>query len=172
MASSTVTDIKRPFADVYKALDPKAHRKAMRSAMRREGGRLRKMAVAALRDRKLGQGTNADISKGIRARVFPDRYGAGFMLTAKPHGKRGYHRNRFGREKPVLMWAEDGTKQRSKRGRLKFLVFRKKGRSTGRMGRYGFMARAEALAGDSVERNLFGEFQDSLDRAARKQGLL
>ena len=31
MASSTVTDIKRPFADVYKALDPKAHRKAMRS---------------------------------------------------------------------------------------------------------------------------------------------
>lgn len=172
MASSTVTDIKKPFADVYKALDPKAHRKAMRSAMRREGGRLRKMAVAALRDRKLGQGTNADISKGIRARVFPDRYGAGFMLTAKPHGKRGYHRNRFGREKPVLMWAEDGTKQRSKRGRLKFLVFRKKGHSTGRMGRYGFMARAEALAGDSVERNLFGEFQDSLDRAARKQGLL
>ena len=82
MASSTVTDIKRPFADVYKALDPKAHRKAMRSAMRREGGRLRKMAVAALRDRKLGQGTNADISKGIRARVFPDRYGAGFMLAA------------------------------------------------------------------------------------------
>ena len=70
------------------------------------------------------------------------------------------------------MWAEDGTKQRSKRGRLKFLVFRKKGHSTGRMGRYGFMARAEALAGDSVERNLFGEFQDSLDRAARKQGLL
>ena len=172
MASSTVTDIKRPFADVYKALDPKAHRKAMRSAMRREGGRLRKMAVAALRDRKLGQGTNADISKGLRARVFPDRYGAGFMLTAKPHGKRGYHRNRFGREKPVLMWAEDGTALRNTRGKTRALMFRKKGHSTGRMGRYGFMARAEALAGDSVERNLFGEFQDSLDRAARKQGLL
>lgn len=172
MASSTVTDIKRPFADVYKALDPKAHRKAMRSAMRREGGRLRKMAVAALKDSGIGSGTKNKLAKGLRARVFPDRYGAGFMLTAKPHGKRGYHRNRFGREKPVLMWAEDGTALRNTRGKTRALVFRKKGHSTGRMGRYGFMARAEALAGDSVERNLFGEFQDSLDRAARKHGLL
>lgn len=38
----TVTDINKPFADVYKALDVKDQRKAMRSAMRREGNRLKK----------------------------------------------------------------------------------------------------------------------------------
>ena len=37
----TVTDINKPFADVYKALDVIDLRKAMRSAMRREGNRLK-----------------------------------------------------------------------------------------------------------------------------------
>ena len=44
----TVTDINKPFADVYKALDMKDQRKAMRSAMRREGNRLKKAAVSNL----------------------------------------------------------------------------------------------------------------------------
>lgn len=44
----TVTDINKPFSDVYKALDMKDQRKAMRSAMRREGNRLKKAAVSNL----------------------------------------------------------------------------------------------------------------------------
>lgn len=34
------------------------------------------------------------------------------MITVKPHGNKGSHVNRFGLEKPVLMWAEGGTNER------------------------------------------------------------
>ena len=43
----TVTDINKPFADVFKALDQKTQRKAMKSAMRREGNRLKKSPIYA-----------------------------------------------------------------------------------------------------------------------------
>ena len=43
--NQTVSDIKRPFLDVYKALDVKTQRKAMKGAMRREGNRLKKAAA-------------------------------------------------------------------------------------------------------------------------------
>jgi hypothetical protein len=109
----TVTDINKPFADVFKALDQKTQRKAMKSAMRREGNRLKKIAVANLRESRVGQGTKRDLSKGIYVRTYPDRYGMGFMVSVKPHGRhKGIHLNRQGKEKPVLMWAEDGTRER------------------------------------------------------------
>ena len=50
------------------------------------------------------------LKKDIRLRVYPK--GGGFMITVKQHGKQGYHVNRFGLQKPVLMWAEEGTKVR------------------------------------------------------------
>ena len=105
-----VKDLDKPFKEVFEALDTKQQRLAMKSAMRREANRLKKQAATNLAASGLGRGTRQPVAKGLRSRVYPDRYGAGFMLTAKPHKSKGYHRNRYGKDKPVLMWAEDGTK--------------------------------------------------------------
>lgn len=185
MADSKVTDLNRPFADVYKALDPKAQRKAMKSAMRREGNRLKKTAADNLRSSGVGQGTKRSLASGIYVRTYPDRYGMGFMVSVKPHGRRkGIHLNRQGKEKPVLMWAEDGTRQR-KAGRRVSSFFGKSrftgkkvrqylrgGPDRGKMRRYAFLAKTEQQTADSVETNLFNDLQSSVERQARKQGLL
>ena len=84
--SETVTDLNAPFADVYKALNVKDQRKALRSSMRKEGNRLKKIAVSNLSQSGIGQGTKRSLSSGIYVRTYPDRYGLGFMVSVKPHG--------------------------------------------------------------------------------------
>lgn len=181
----TVTDIKRPFADVYKALDLKTQRKAMKSAMRREGNRLKKAAVDNLRSSGIGKGTKRSLSSGIYVRTYPDRYGMGFMVSVKPHGRRkGIHLNRQGKEKPVLMWAEDGTRYRKAGRRIssffgksrftgkKVRQYLRGGANRGQMERYAFLAKTEQQAMDGVEANLFNDLQNNIEKAARKQGLL
>ncbi|MGI6233401.1 MAG: hypothetical protein ACOYJF_11255 [Prevotella sp.] len=169
MASGEV-DIRNPFVSIYKALSLKDQRKALRGAMRREANRLKKQAAENMATSGLGSGTNQKLSKGIRTRVYPSRYGAGFMLSVKPRRKKGFHKNRQGLEKPVLMWAEEGTNPRKTKG--SFFSRKGKGHVTGRMRRYGFLRKTEQQAGQTVEQNLFRDFQDNLNKAARKQGLL
>lgn len=183
--SETITDLAKPFADVYKALDLKTQRKAMRSAMRKEGNRLKKTAVDNLGQSGIGAGKKRNLSSGIYVRTYPDRYGLGFMVSVKPHGKRkGIHLNRQNKEKPVLMWAEDGTRFRRVGRRIssffgksrftgkKVRQYLRGGASRGKMKRYAFLAKTEQQTGDSVEKNLFDAFQSNVERAARKQGLL
>ena len=182
---NVVTDMKQPFKDVYAALDMKDQRKAMRSAMYREANRLRKTAATNLLATGIGSGTRQKLSKGIYTRVYPDKFGAGFMVSVKPHGgKRGIHTNRQGMAKPVLMWAEDGTRYRRVGKRTKSFFgksrytgkstryYNRSGHSTGRMKRYAFLAKTEAQAGASVEQNLFNDFQSNLEKTAKKKGLL
>lgn len=170
MASQAV-DLKEPFRDVFQALDLKDQRKAMRSAIRREGNRLKKQATANLQGSGIGQGTNGRLSRGIRSYVYPEKYGVGFLLSTKPHKKQGYHKNRQGKEKPVLMWAEDGTDLRRTKTKTKVFVRLRKSHATGRMRRYGFMRKTEEQETQVVERSLFATFQKNLERAARKKGL-
>lgn len=183
--SETVTNINEPFADIYKALDVKDQRKAMRSAMRREGNRLKKAAVSNLSQSGIGSGTQRSLSSGIYVRTYPDRYGLGFMVSVKPHGKRkGIHLNRQSKEKPVLMWAEDGTRRRNIGRRVssflgksrftgkKIRQYLRGGANRGKMPRYAFLAKTEEQTGESVETNLFADLQKNVERAARKQGLL
>jgi len=183
--NETVTDITKPFVDVFKALDPKAQRKAMKSAMRREGNRLKKAAVDNLQQSGIGHGTKRSLSSGIYVRTYPDRYGLGFMVSVRPHGKRkGIHLNRQGREKPVLMWAEDGTRQRHVGRRLSMFTSKSRftgkrikqylrgGANRGKMKRYAFLAKTEQQTANSVESNLFNDLQANVEKAARKQGLL
>lgn len=170
--AETVRDLENPFAEVFQALDLKTQRKVMKSAMRREGNRLKKVAVANLNASGIGRGTNRNLSKGIYVRTYPDRYGLGFMVSVRPHGSRkGIHKNRQGLEKPVLMWAEDGTRQRrtGKRKRSFFSLSRftgkhvrnynRDGANRGRMRDYGFLAKTERETADSVEANLFKELE-------------
>ena len=176
------------FMDVYRGLSPREQRKAMKSAMRREGNRVKTAAVANLgsatggrRGCRLGGGTRQRLSRGLYVRTYPDRFGAGFIVSVKPHGgSRGIHTNRKGKQKPVLMWAEDGTRQRNV-GRRKTSFFsrsrwtgaktrnyRRSGHSTGRMDAYRFLAKTERETADGVEERLFEDFRRNVERAAAR----
>ncbi len=183
--NETVTDLNKPFAEVFKALDMKSQRKAMRSAMRREGNRLKKVAITNLGQSGIGAGTRRSLSTGIYVRTYPDRYGLGFMVSVKPHGRRkGIHLTRANKEKPVLMWAEDGTRLRRTGRRISSFFSKSRftgkavrqylrgGSYRGKMKRYAFLAKTEEQTGASVEANLFQTFQSNLEKSARKQGLL
>lgn len=193
-SDATIQSIDGVFGSVLEALDLKEQRKAMRGAMRREANRIRKMAVGNMtssgllsskgkKHRKDSTTTAGKLGKGIYARVYPDKYGAGFMVSVTPHGKRGIHKNRQGLQKPVLMWAEEGTRFRrvgkrkkgftytSKRTGKKQRAYIRGGHSTGTMPTYGFMEKTEAQATMSVEQNLFKDFQDNLNKAIVKKGL-
>ena len=133
----------------------------------------------------IGKGTKRSLSSGIYVRTYPDRYGLGFMVSVKPHGRRkGIHLNRQNMEKPVLMWAEDGTRYRKAGRRIssffgksrftgkKIRQYVRGGANRGKMKRYAFLAKTEQQTADSVETNLFNNLQDHIERAARKQGLI
>lgn len=161
-----VRDLKQPFAEIFNALDMKTQRKAMRSALLRAGNTVKKEAIAKLASEDIHNGEK--VGKSLRIRTYPDKYGLGFMVTAKPRGKKGYYRNSKGREKPVAMWAAEGTKKRTTKSKSKFFVRLKRGRSTGKMPRYNFLPKAEASATSKVEAELFQSFQRNLERAFKK----
>lgn len=168
-------DLSVPFNEVLASLNLKDQRKALRGAMRREGNRLKKVAAANLAATGIGQGTRRPLSKGIMVRVYPERYGAGFMVSVKPHRKKGYHVNRQGLEKPVLMWAETGAglkKGRRTKSQTKFYVRKRRGHSTGRMKRYPFIDKTEDGQVSNVENNLWQNFQGNLDKALRKNKVI
>ena len=176
--------INKAFADVYAALDMQAQRKAMRRAMASEAGRLRKEAVTNLGASGLGRGTYRAVSRGIYTRVYPAKYGTGFMVSTKPRGDKGVHVNRQLLKKPVLMWAEDGTRVRNvgRRGKSFFgksrytgkLIrhYARSGHSTGAMRAYRFMEKTENSQAASVEGNLFARFELNIEKAARRRGLM
>ncbi len=183
MADQSVRDLDNPFGDVWKALDMKEQRKAMRGAMRKEAMNVKKAAQAAMDTSGLGRGTKQRVRKSIYMRVYPSRYGLGFMASVVPHGKRGIHTNRFGKQKPVAMWAEDGTANRNvgkrKRGwrvitrtGRKGRNYERSGHSTGKMRSYDFMKKAEEQTAPGVENRLFENLEQNVEKAARAKGLL
>lgn len=103
---------------------------------------------------------------------------AGFRVTVGPKaasrktgkGERGYHTNRRGLKKPVLMWAEDGTDSRRTKSKTRIFTRSRKGHSTGRMKRYGFMARTKSETEANVTSMLHTEIINNVKRVARKYG--
>ena len=182
--SDNVIDLSKPFESVYKALDMKQQRKALNGAMRKEAKRVREEVVQSLHNSGIGQGTLTPLDKGIYTRIYPDKYGAGFMASIQPKNGKGIHVNRQMNEKPVLMWAESGTRPRhtgkrtssnNRRSRFtgkKVKYYRRSGAYRGNMKPYHFMEDAERMDNDKVAENLFNQFQKNLERAAKKQGLL
>lgn len=180
MATETVT-LRDPFKAVWDALDMNARRKAMRTSLRKAANIVKKetqkaVATATAETAHHGARPLRDAEKiagGVRARIFPQKYGLGFMVDARPKGRKGYIVNRAGKEKPILMWASDGTKSRATKGNGGRRAKRKRGaHNTGRMPAYGFMDAAERGYGSSgnVEIFLFREFQREMEKAARKAG--
>lgn len=160
--ASTI-DIENPFREVFAALDTRKQRKAMKSAMRKEATLVKKKAQGNMR--ASGIDTSTGLPKTIYTRVYPDKFGLGFMVTVQAHGTRAMHKRRDGKLKPVAYWAELGTKARNMRGSRKLHV-------TGKMPAYGFMAKTEREMDGQVENDLFAAFQANVEKAARDNGLI
>ena len=158
-------------------------RRVLKGAFREEARRMANVAKRNLRSTTLSHA--ASIATGIRAGVKRGLIGYYVSVTpekwsrkkyravqaAKAKGKiiirKGIYTNTANNERPVLMWAENGTKNRESRGRGVFErnrghMFGKKGLPEGEG--LGFLKRAEATeTGVSVSR-----VADSLDRHVRK----
>ena len=95
------------------------------------------------------------------------------MITVKPHGKQGYYLNSKGKEKPVLMWTEEGTKYGFPRkgfffARLMGGVW--KVEHMGRMPACHFLDEVRAMGGDIVEGRLGSELESAVGRTADRLG--
>lgn len=160
--------------DLLKTFDQRDLKRTLKDAYRRTG----KM-IAAVAKRSVESSGIADarqLARGVRVRVYPR--GGGFMITVKPHGKSGYIKNRHGLEKPVLMWAVEGTVERYPRSWAKrFLVntgdgFRWVGRNRGKMPAYHFLDAAEAQGPKIVEDEIGTAIENATMKRAAKLGWL
>lgn len=165
-------NLRKFFAD----LDRKGRKKVIQGACRKVGNSVKKVAVKNLRASGLN---NADkMTAGVRVVVF--RREAGVRVTVASRrakrdtgkGERGMHTNRYGKKKPVLAWAETGTRRRKSKNATRYQVGGKwrSGRSRGSMKRYGFIARTlnqvEHSAGDQLKE----EITDRLNKLSKKDG--
>lgn len=167
---------------LWKELSPKRRVQAMRGTMRTQAHYVRKVAIGNLRSS--GLRTDADMERGVREVVFKNTLG--FRVTVGTKGKksrsnpnaktRGYHKNRRGEEKPILIWAEDGTKERhtKRRGFLgrRWRAFSNKGRKgyRGRMPRFAFMAKTKQETMATVTSEYANVFRSTVEKIALKYG--
>lgn len=178
-------NLQRLFAE----MEPKRRAQALRGGFRKAANDVRKKAVANLRS---SIRTDKDLEKGIRAVVF--RRSAGFRVTigskvmkGRNKGRRNgaqrtgrakntwvgfdFHTNRQGKEKPILIWAEAGTKQRQTKGSggKRFERMRAAHR-TGRMQTYGFMDKTRNQVRDTVTADTRKQVAENVERIAKKYG--
>lgn len=157
---------------MYAELEQPQRLKVLKGAFRREANTVRKAAINNLRH---SIRADKDMTKGVRAIVFKRK--AGFRVTvgtkrANKNGKgeAGYHTNRQGLKKPILIWAEDGTEQRRTKTKTKIYTRARKGHPTGRMQRYAFMDKTRRETLSKVTDNLHNEIAESVVRIANKYG--
>lgn len=143
-------------------LQPKRRLQALRGAYRKGGRMLRNAVIRELRN---SLHSSKDLEKGVRALLTKKK--AGFRATVgtkmankKGKGEAGFHTNRQGQKKPVLVWADKGTKERRT----------KRGKSTGRMRHYGLMQNASNAVKDSVSEEISTSIITELVRVSRKYG--
>lgn len=169
---------------LFAELDEKERAKAMKGAFRASANVLKRAAIQNLRS---SIRSDRDLEKGVRALVFKRRLGfrvnVGTVLKKSKDKtryttKKGFHLNRQGLEKPVLIWAEDGTKERrlkgsrgthkTKRGFRKRYLFN--GAFRGRMPAYQFMVKANQQTGPQMTQTMQENFRKSVEKTAKKYG--
>ena len=164
-------NLQRLFAE----LEPKRRLQAIKGGFRREANQVRKTAINNLRS---SIQSNKDLEKGVRAIVFKRK--AGFRVTVgtkragkNGKGEAGFHTNRQGLKKPVLIWAEEGTKERQtkpKQGTRRRAARLRASHRTGRMKRYGFMAQTLTSVRDTVTTNIHEMVAENIQKVAKKYG--
>lgn len=165
----------RELQKLFSELEPKRRLQALKGGFRREANQVRKTAVNNLR---ASVKSNKDLEKGVRSVVF--KRSAGFRVTigtkkADRYGKgeAGFHTNRRGEKKPILIWAEEGTKERKtkpKMGNRRRASRSREAHRTGRMKRYGFMEQTLNATRDSVTREIHEMVSDNIQKVAKKYG--
>lgn len=165
----------RDLQQLFAEMEPKRRLQALKGGFRREAHEVRKTAINNLRS---SIRSDRDLEKGVRALVFKRR--AGFRVTIgtkrankKGKGEAGFHKNRWGVKKPVLIWAEGGTKDRKtrpKKGARRRADRLREAHSTGKMKRYGFMARTLDSVRGSVTADVRKMVQDNITKIAKKYG--
>ena len=164
-------NLQRLFAE----LEPKRRLQAIKGGFRREANQVRKTAINNLRS---SIQSNKDLEKGVRAIVFKRK--AGFRVTVgtkragkNGKGEAGFHTNRQGLKKPVLIWAEEGTKERQtkpKKGTRRRAARLRASHRAGRMKRYGFMAQTLTSVRDTVTTNIHEMVAENVQKVAEKYG--
>ena len=164
-------NLQRLFAE----LEPKRRLQAIKGGFRREANQVRKTALNNLRS---SIQSNKDLEKGVRAIVFKRK--AGFRVTVgtkragkNGKGEAGFHTNRQGLKKPVLIWAEEGTAERKtkpKQGTRRRAARLRASHRTGRMKRYGFMVQTLTSVRDTVTNNIHEMVAENVQKVAEKYG--
>ena len=164
-------NLQRLFAE----LEPKRRLQAIKGGFRKEANQVRKTAINNLRS---SIQSNKDLEKGVRAIVFKRK--AGFRVTVgtkragkNGKGEAGFHTNRQGLKKPVLIWAEEGTAERKtkpKQGTRRRAARLRASHRTGRMKRYGFMAQTLTSVRDTVTNNIHEMVAENVQKVAEKYG--
>ena len=160
---------------LFAAMEPKRRLQAIKGGCRKEANLVRKTAINNLRN---SIRTDKDLEKGVRAIVFKRK--AGFRVTVgtkkankSGKGEAGFHTNRQGLKKPVLIWAEDGTDERRtkpKQGTRRRASRLRASHPTGRMKRYGFMAQTLRSVRDTVTDNVHKMVTENIEKIAKKYG--
>ena len=123
--------------------------------------------------------TTYDLEKGVRAIVFKRK--AGFRVTVGTKrankttgkGEAGFHTNRQGLKKPILIWAEGGTEERQtkpKQGTRRRAARLRQQHRTGRMRRYGFMEQTLNSVRDTVTQDIHAMVVDNVTKVAGQHG--
>jgi len=172
MGQSAITYDDNNLQRLFAEMDVKQRLQALKGAFRREANQVRKTALNNLRG---SIRTDKDMESGVRAIVF--KRTSGFRVTigtkkaTKSGGKDyGFHKNRQGLKKPILIWAEEGTAPRQTKSKTKIYMSERKGHATGRMKRYGFMRQTLSDVRDSVTENLQNEVINNVQKIAEKYG--
>ena len=164
-------NLQRLFAD----MEPKRRLQAIKGGFRKEANLVRKTAINNLRN---SIRTDKDLEKGVRAIVFKRKAGFGVTVGTKKanksgKGEAGFHTNRQGLKKPVLIWAEEGTDERRtkpKQGTRRRASRLRASHRTGRMRRYGFMAQTLRSVRDTVTDNVHKMVTENIEKIAKKYG--
>ena len=165
----------RNLQQLFADLEPKRRLQAVKGGFRKEANRVRKTAINNLRS---SIRTDKDLEKGVRAIVFKRKAGFRVTVGTKKAGKNGkgeagFHTNRQGLKKPILIWAEDGTEERKpkpKQGTRRRAARLRASHRTGRMKRYGFMAQTLNGVRDTVTANIHEMVTENVQNVAKKYG--
>lgn len=171
---------------MIEALSPAQRKKALKGAFSSIGTKIRKQAVANMRQataaKKTGSGTfasNRYVEKGIRKVNY--RRVLGFRITVGTRKRkvsysgmddstRNMAKKRNREEAIVALWAEGGTvgrktrSRRTKRGRMG------RGRNTGAMPAFRFMEKTKATGFDEATRLVESEILKSIEKTAARYG--
>ncbi|MBO5362320.1 MAG: hypothetical protein J6J71_02960 [Prevotella sp.] len=165
----------RNLQQLFADLEPKRRLQAVKGGFRKEANRVRKTAINNLRS---SIRTDKDLEKGVRAIVFKRKAGFRVTVGTKKAGKNGkgeagFHTNRQGLKKPILIWAEDGTEERKtkpKQGTRRRAARLRASHRTGRMKRYGFMAQTLSSVRDTVTADIHEMVTENVQKVAKKYG--